>query len=57
MGMFKMRREFIISVIGTISVKTSFSRHIGIRSSSQDLLGDDKISLLISVSETGLNTV
>ena len=62
MVMFKMRRElgdkFIILVIGTISVwKQDFSRNVGIRSSSQDVLGVNKISLSISVSETSSNSV
>jgi len=49
---------FIIMVIGTISMwRQDFSRNLGIGSSSQDLLGDDKISLATSVSEAGLNTV
>ena len=58
MGMFKMRREHIIyfSNWNNYYVKTSFSIHVGIESSLQDLLGDDKISLETSVIEAGLNT-
>jgi len=54
----KLSDKFIILVIGTISLwRQDFSRNVGIESSSQDLLGDDKISLETSVSEAGLNTV
>ena len=50
--------KFIILVIGIISVwRKYFSRNVGIGSNSQDVLGDDKISLTTSVSEAGLNTV
>ena len=50
--------KFIILVIGTISVwRQDISRNVGIVSSSQDLLGDNKISLETLVSEAGLNTV
>jgi len=50
--------KYIILVIRTISVwRDDFSRTVGIRSSSRDLLRDDKISLATSVSEAGLNTV
>jgi len=37
--------------------RQDFSRNVVIGSSSQDLLGDDKISLETSVSDAGLNTV
>jgi len=38
-------------------MKTNFNRNLGIGSSSQDLLEEDKINLETSVSEAGLNTV
>ena len=50
--------QFIILVITEIRVwRQDFSRHLRIGSHSQDLFGDDKISLAISVSEADLNNV
>ena len=50
--------QFIILVITEIRVwRQDFSRYLRIGSHSQDLFGDDKISLAISVSEADLNTV
>jgi len=45
----------MIWVTGTNSVRRQdFSRNVGLGSSSQDLLGDDKISLETSISVAGL---
>jgi len=64
MVLFKMKREhsklsdqFIIFVIGAIIMWIQdFRRNVGIGSNSQDLLGDDQISLETLAGNVSLNT-